>query len=199
MQQNKAISKILIFMVFISLAFFIDSFSEFSASCENIREKVLRLHIIANSDSAYDQEIKLKIRDRILKESENLFYTDESVLSAKEKALENLEYIERIANNELIKNGLEPNAKAEFSNMFFNTRVYDNYTLPAGKYDAVRIIIGEGRGKNWWCVLYPGLCIPAVTKLDETFTETELDIIENTPDYEIKFFIVELFEKMKNF
>ena len=186
-------------MIFIAFAFFIDSFSKFSASCENIREKVLRLHVIANSDTNCDQAVKLKIRDRILTESEELFYTEEGILSAKEKAVKNLERIEQLANDELSKNGFPPNAKATFTNMFFDTRVYDNFTLPAGNYDAVRITVGNGKGKNWWCVLYPALCIPAASDGLDTLTEEELKIIESPVQYEVKFLVVELFEKIKSF
>ncbi len=196
MRQYKTLA---VFMLFMTFAFFLDSFSEFSATCDNIRDKVLRLHIIAASDTDSDQSVKLKIRDRILKESDELFYTDEGILSAKEKALGNLEKIEKLANDELLNNGLKPTAKAEFTNMFFDTRVYDNFTLPAGNYDAVRVIIGEGKGKNWWCVLYPALCIPAASDSLDTLTDEEIKIIESAPRYEVKFLLVELIEKFKSF
>ena len=196
MRQYKTLA---VFMLFMTFAFFLDSFSEFSATCDNIRDKVLRLHIIAASDTDSDQSVKLKIRDRILKESDELFYTDEGILSAKEKALGNLEKIEKLANDELLNNGLKPTAKAEFTNMFFDTRVYDNFTLPAGNYDAVRVTIGEGKGKNWWCVLYPALCIPAASDSLDTLTDEEIKIIESAPRYEVKFLLVELIEKFKSF
>ena len=196
MRQYKTLA---VFMLFMTFAFFLDSFSEFFATCDNIRDKVLRLHIIAASDTDSDQSVKLKIRDRILKESDELFYTDKGILSAKEKALGNLEKIEKLANDELLNNGLKPTAKAEFTNMFFDTRVYDNFTLPAGNYDAVRVIIGEGKGKNWWCVLYPALCIPAASDGLDTLTDEEIKIIEAAPRYEVKFLLVELIEKFKSF
>jgi len=195
MRQNNLFAKILVFVVFIFTAFYIDSFCEFSATCEDIREKTLRLHIIANSDSDVDQQIKLKIRDRILKESPALFYAED--INAKEKAKESLEDIERIVKDELSNEGYPEIAKVEYTNMFFDTRAYDDFTLPAGNYDAVRIIIGEGKGKNWWCVLYPNLCLPAAVKSPVYFTEKEVEVIESPPRYEVKFLIVELLEKFK--
>ncbi len=197
MRQYKVFARILVFVFFISSAFFIDSFSEFSACCESIREKVLRLHIIAHSDADYDQAIKLKIRDRILSESKDLFYNGEDILTAKEKATESLGKIKAIANDELLKNGLEADAEVYYTNMFFDTRAYGDFTLPAGHYDAVRVVIGEGKGKNWWCVLYPGLCIPAATENPDTFTSDETKIVESSPRYEVKFILLEFFEKFK--
>lgn len=203
MEYYKRISKILFFILFFTVMIFIDSFSQFSIKCKNIRENVLRLHIIANSDSLKDQEIKLKVRDRVLKEADGIFYLDDGILSAKDRVNEKLSYIEEIANNELQSQGVTEKATAEIVNMFFDTRAYENFTMPAGYYDAVRIIIGDAKGKNWWCVLYPNLCIPSASKdmeasLKTVFTDEELKIIESEPKYEIRFFMVELYEKIKS-
>lgn len=203
MGQSKFFAKIVFFTVLLFSAILIDSFSSFSANCDSIRENTLRLHILANSDSPKDQEIKLKVRDRILKESGNLFYFDDGILNAKEKAKNNLTAIENIAKDELAKLGVESDVSAELTNMFFDTRVYDSFTMPAGRYDALRIKIGKADGKNWWCVLYPRLCLPTASKnnegiLNSVFTQDEVSILESKPKYEIRFYAVEVFQKIKN-
>ena len=83
--------------------------------------------------------------------------------------------------------------------MFFDTRVYDGFTMPAGWYDALRVVIGEGKGHNWWCVLYPPLCISGAEKLAEElrrFSAEERALLESEPRYEVRFFLVELAEKI---
>lgn len=207
-QQGNALKPTARFILFFIISFLLilvlDSFSTFSAECADIRQSVLRLHILANSDSTEDQEIKLKVRDRILQESEDLFYSAGSLESAEEKARESLPRIEEIARDELKRLGSSDAVHAELTNMFFDTRVYEDFTMPAGYYDALRITIGEAKGHNWWCVLYPSLCVPAASENSEaalarTLTEGEREIVESKPEYEVRFYAVELFEKVKDY
>ena len=197
-------AKFLLFFIFSFLFILVlDSFSTFSAQCADIRENVLRLHIIANSDSTEDQEIKLRVRDRILQETDSLFYLSDSLEAAEAKARESLPRIEEIARDELDKLGCDDEIHAELTHMFFDTRVYEDFTMPAGYYDAVRITIGEAKGHNWWCVLYPALCVPAASEdseaaLARTLTEGEREIVESKPEYEVRFYAVEFFEKIKD-
>ncbi|MEG2814488.1 MAG: stage II sporulation protein R, partial [Oscillospiraceae bacterium] len=144
----------------------------------------------------------LKIRDRILLESGNIFGDSENVTVAKENVGNNIEKIERIANQVLLENGVKMQATASVCNMFFNTKKYEKFTMPAGKYDALRITIGEAKGKNWWCVLYPALCIPAASEntIEENFSVEEQEIVTTQkPEYEIKFASVEIWEKVVDF
>lgn len=184
------------------LTLFLSSAQAFADTCDPIREEVLRLHILADSDSEEDQQVKLAVRDKLL--SLHLFDTDDvnSRLEAEQAAQENLVKIKAAAQQEVYAQGHTDQVEAEIVRMYFSTRVYDTVTLPAGYYDAVRITIGSGEGHNWWCVLYPQLCIPAASEEEDTLsdvlTEEEEEIV--TEDgYEVKFFLVELYESVCRF
>lgn len=183
------------------LTILVGSFTTFAAECGQIREDVLRLHILANSDSDEDQALKLKVRDRILEEMGTTFESPETLQEAKNSAAGHLEEVRQIAVDEIARNGYDYPVQAEIVNMYFTTRQYDTFTLPAGMYDAVRITIGEAKGKNWWCVLYPPLCLPAAQPeevLEQGFDEGEADLITRNPQYEVRFAVVEWFEGIKN-
>lgn len=184
------------------LAIAFDSLSLFQKECREIQEDVLRLHILANSDSEEDQAVKLKVRDRILLESGELFNTVGDKSSAQEKAAENTDKVEQIAKEVLAEEGFSYPVTAKVTRQFFDTRVYDGFTMPAGWYDSLQVVLGEGAGRNWWCVLYPPLCISAAEKtqekLEENFTEGERQVLESEPEYEVRFFIVELAGKIGN-
>ena len=113
----------------------------------------------------------------------------------------NLTNIEQIANNELKRLGCNYTAKAEIKNMYFTTREYSAYTLPSGMYDALRITLGKGEGHNWWCVMYPSICLSTATEQDEkarqALDESEYDVVKNEK-YEYKFKVVELFERLSS-
>ena len=172
----------------------------FFEDCGGIRENVLRLHILANSDTQADQQLKLDVRDRILEETEDLFYQVDSAASARETAAQHLDEISRIAQQEVERQGYDYPVKAQVCRMFFDTRNYQDFSLPAGQYDAVRITIGEAKGHNWWCVLYPPLCLPAAMpeeELESSLTQSQADIIEHPQQYQVRFALVELWEKLK--
>lgn len=178
------------------------SFVNFSGKCDNISNKVFRLHIIANSDSEEDQSLKLKVRDRILKDFSNGSSEAKNMQEAEVLAKDNIERLQTSAQDEVYKNGYNYPVKAEIVNMHFNTRFYENVTLPAGNYDALRVTIGEAKGKNWWCVMFPPMCLPAAESekcIDDVLTETESKIITNFGDYQIEFKIVEIFSQVKDF
>ena len=171
----------------------------FQAQCDNISNDVFRLHILANSDSDYDQSVKLKVRDKVLEYSKSLFESASSKKEAESLISQNLDNITRVAQNELKHLGCNQNVKAEIQKMYFTTRYYDSYTLPSGMYDALRITIGSGKGHNWWCVMYPSICVSAASEQDEkakqALDDGEYDIIKNEK-YSYKFKVVELFEKL---
>ncbi len=171
----------------------------FQAQCGNISQDVFRLHIIANSDSEYDQNIKLKVRDRVLACSKELFEGANSKEEAETVIAANLSNIENAARDELKALGCDYPVKAEIKNMYFATRYYDSYTLPSGMYDALRITIGSGGGHNWWCVMYPSICISSAVEQDEkaqqALSSGEYEIVKNEK-YQYKFKVVELFEKL---
>ena len=177
------------------------SMTGFCSVCENLQNDVFRLHIIANSDSEQDQSLKLKIRDGILEYTSKLFAEckdrDEAIIAAKE----NLEDIKRFSQDMVYSYGYDYQVDAYITEMDFDTRIYEEFTLPAGKYNALRIVIGNGQGHNWWCMLYPALCIPSAQekKPELSLDENETDVISNPGKYEVKFRLVEIFEAIRSF
>lgn len=175
------------------------SMTGFSGACEDIQDKVFRLHILANSDSDEDQELKLKVRDEITAYTEKLFANCKTKEESIETAKKNIENIISKANETVKKYGYNYTVDAYITNMSFDTRVYDDFTLPAGKYDALRIVIGEGKGHNWWCVLYPAVCVPsAQDDISTALNKNETDIVTDSDKYIVKFKIVEIFENFAN-
>lgn len=160
-----------------------------------VRSETLRLHIIANSDSDFDQELKLKVRDRILEATGELF----AEVSGKTEAVAAAEYssddIKKIAEAVIKEEGYDYSVQVEVTEMWFETRSYDGFTLPAGDYDAVRIIIGAGEGKNWWCVMYPALCIPGAEQNIEQYGENVKFITGS--GHELRFAVIEWIEQIK--
>ena len=157
--------------VFLAIGAFVftgmGAFLVFTENCEEVSGEVLRLHIPANSDSDDDQQIKLRVRDFILAEFSDKLSGSENLDDAEEKAREILPEIERKATDFLHENGFSYGAKAELVTMDFTTREYDRLILPAGNYRALRITLGSGNGHNWWCVIFPQLCLPSACESKE--------------------------------
>ena len=177
------------------------SLAGFEAKCNDLKQNILRLHIIANSDSAEDQALKLKIRDELLKKSNGLFETAGNKEQAIELVNENTDFLKEVAHEVLLKEGKNQPVSISVGKAYFDTRVYDNFTLPAGEYEAVRVLIGKAEGKNWWCVMFPSMCVPAAEKehkLTEAVNEKSAEIAENAPRYEMRFKIIEWYETVKN-
>ncbi len=171
----------------------------FGEECSFIRENTLRLHILANSDSPADQALKLKIRDAVLSCSGELFSgcdTRQKMISAAQKQLPK---IQQVAEQTALHNGYELPVTVSVTDMFFETRRYDHVILPAGTYTAVRIELGAAAGKNWWCVLYPPLCVSAA---QTGFTEEEAQISDSLlqqdalPRYRARLAVVEWWETL---
>ncbi len=185
----------------IALIFTVISTLSFENSCEGIREKVLRLHVIAASDSAADQNMKYAVRDELLRDGESIFRGSETVIQAEEKVESSLAFLQKSAENTLKKLGCDYPVSVIIGRTYFPTRQYEDVTLPAGYYNAVRVIIGEGKGKNWWCVMFPPMCLPAASKdspsLDEILSVKETEIVTGGEKYEIKFWFVEKYYELK--
>ena len=161
---------------------------------DRLRGSVLRLHILAESDSERDQTLKLYVRDALL-ESGILGEAD-SLAEAEAIAADRLPDIERIAETVLRANGCELPVEAELADTEFDVRTYGDITMPAGTYRALRVKIGSAQGHNWWCVMYPSLCVPAACEVTddkqeelEKFGDEELDILYEPEKYEIRFAI----------
>ncbi len=185
----------------IALIFTVISTLSFENSCEGIREKVLRLHVIAASDSAADQNMKYAVRDELLRDGESIFRGSETVIQAEEKVADSLDFLQKSAESTLKKLGCDYPVSVVLGRTYFPTRQYESVTLPAGYYNAVRVIIGEGKGKNWWCVMFPPMCLPAASKdspdLSDLLSEKEEQIVTGGEKYEIKFWFVEKYYELK--
>lgn len=194
----KIIEKSAIIGLILALLF---SFISFYITCGHIRDNVVRLHILANSNSAYDQQLKLKVRDRILKESETLlcgFDTKEQALAEIQNRTADLQVA---ALDELRKNNCDYDVCVSVEPTYFETRTYETVTLPAGNYTALKIKIGKAQGKNWWCVMFPQMCVPTVSKrndVSETLNSNETQIVKNREKYKVGFWLVELIEQVKS-
>ena len=172
----------------------------FNAGCREIYTDVFRFHILANSDSAADQSLKLKVRDRVLSETKALFNSAKSKEEAQNLVSGKLQFIADAAYDEVLKNGSDYKVTAQITNMYFNTRKYKNYTLPPGMYDALRVTIGKGEGHNWWCVMYPSLCLSPQPdeEAKRALDQNEYDVVHEEKT-EYKFKIIEFFEKIRSF
>ncbi len=170
-----------------------------TASDMEIYGKVIRLHVIANSDSEYDQALKLKVRDGILSTVEELTRGCKTKDEAERVLTENSDVIKEAAYRVLAENGSELSVSVDIGQEKYPTREYGNLRLPSGKYCSVRVKLGEADGKNWWCVLFPPLCLNSSVKQEEEllqvgFTPDQVGIIteSSSPKYKIKFKILEI-------
>ena len=173
----------------------------FGYNCNEIRNNIVRLHILANSDSDEDQRVKLIVRDELLNCGKDLFSGIVNVENAEEILNNQKEDLLKIINSTLRENGFEYTADIFLVREYFNTRSYEDFTLPAGEYLAVKVILGKAEGKNWWCVMFPPLCLPAANKKEEFdiyINESGAEIVQNYQRYEMKFKIIEIYENIKN-
>ena len=176
------------------------SICSFAKTSEQIRSDVLRLHVIANSDSNVDQNLKIRLRDFLLEEGKSIFDGSVNVENAVKKIEPQIPALEKSAKEFIRASGFYYDVKISLSREYFTTRTYETVTLPAGKYLALRVVIGSGEGHNWWCVMFPPMCVPAADKKDEIeniFTEDEIKLVESSPKYEIRFKVVEICEGIK--
>ncbi len=173
------------------------SFLPFEQECRSISDRVLRIHILADSDSELDQSLKLKVRDGILSYTDGLYSNVSSKAQAVELTKQNLDGIKAVAEEVLKDNGCNKSVDAQVCEMSFNTRYYGEITMPSGNYTALRVTIGSGNGKNWWCVMYPSLCLYTsgeTNTLEEELSEKQYEVITDTPKYKFKFKILEYFD-----
>lgn len=168
-----------------------------------LAEKVVRLHVLANSDSKDDQALKLRVRDRVLARATELLEQSTDRGAAETLLQSHLPELEALAAEEIAANGYAYGVTAELSEERFPTKEYDGFTLPAGEYLALRIIIGAGAGQNWWCVVFPPLCTAASADVPTTALAAGLEedqvglITEENSGYVLKFKSVELWEQLK--
>ena len=174
------------------------------ADNQSLQENLIRLHVVANSDDTIDQENKLAVRDAVISYLEEKTAGIATVSEAKAFLEKNLTQIESVVNKKLETIGAQYRGKVTLAKEKFSKRVYDTFCLPSGIYNSLKIELGKGDGKNWWCVAFPALCFP---KTEESFRgaaieaglqETLVDTISND-DYKIRFFLLDCLGKIENF
>ena len=170
---------------------------------DRLADKVVRLHVLANSDSEEDQALKLLVRDQVLERAASLLEQAGDRRQAEMLLRQALPELEEAAAREIAANGYDYPVTAELVDAAFPTKEYDGFTLPAGEYLALRVVIGQGGGQNWWCVVFPPLCaaasgdVPAAA-LAAGFTEEEVGLItEEDQGYALRFKAVEWWEALQ--
>lgn len=195
------------FLIIFALVFSITYW--FIASSANLQyslsEKVIRLHIIANSNSTFDQALKLKVRDDIIKSISPKLKLSNSLEESRKIIADNLSYVEETANN-TIRPYAEYDVRVALTHSKFPTKNYSNISFPAGNYETLNVTLGTGTGENWWCVMFPPLCFTnssvefdddSVETLKENLSPEEYSLISNSksPDVRIKFKLLEWLNK----
>ena len=200
-RKDKIILSVSAIAISLYLAF---SCTYFTASAGTVKEDVVRLHILANTDSKADQKVKLKVRDALLETNARIISDDVTKDNAKEHFEKSKEILLKTAKETLKENGFNYNVKITLQEEYFNTRTYGNLTFPAGQYTALKVVLGEGNGKNWWCVMFPPLCIPAADGIEtnentaDYLTQSGERIVNGGDKYIIKFKFLEIYEELRN-
>lgn len=170
---------------------------------QELADRVVRLHVLANSDSEEDQALKFHVRDQVLERATGILETAGNRAEAEEALRAELPELERVAEKEIRARGYTYSVTAELTEATFPTREYEDFTLPAGDYLALRVVIGAGEGQNWWCVVFPPLCTETTTDLAQTamaagLSEDDVKLIqEDGEKYVLKFKSIEIWERLK--
>lgn len=169
-----------------------------------LANSVIRLHVIANSDSEADQELKYQVRDRILTEAAALYQPGDDLQKVRRRMEDNLTLLAQVGREVVEEQGYDYPVSANLERTWFPTKQYTDFALPAGNYTALRIVVGEGKGQNWWCVAFPPLCLGSVSEtVDEAaaagnFTPEQVSLITGeSGGYVVKFKAMELWEQFK--
>lgn len=169
-----------------------------------LADSIIRLHVIANSDSRADQELKYQVRDRILTEAAALYQPGDDLMQVRKSMEDNLTLLAQAGREVVEEQGYDYPVSASLERTWFPTKKYTDFALPAGNYTALRIVVGEGKGENWWCVAFPPLCLGSVSEtVDEAaaagnFTQEQVSLITGeSGGYVVKFKAMELWEEFK--
>lgn len=206
--NRSKLKRIFVILFLLSIFVILSAMSYVNAVSSNISDAVFRLHVIANSDSNYDQELKYKVRDKLLQYMNSISVNCNSKEEVIKLAQSQLDKLYDIAKQEILNNGYSYDVKIKIGNFDFPTKQYGDISLPAGNYDALRVEIGNASGQNWWCVMFPPLCFVDVTSgvvpddskeimKDNLSSESYSLISSSNPDVQFKFSIIELFQNFK--
>ena len=187
--------KLFLSVVSVALAVYLAfSCSYFAGGVKSVRENVVRLHILANSDSSSDQQVKLMVRDALLNKNALLLNGKITTENAEAYFTYNKSTLTETAERVLKENGFDYGVELTLEKEYFETRNYGDLIFPSGEYTALKVILGEGKGRNWWCVMFPPLCVPAADNVDiekektaDYLTEGGEKIINGGNKYVIKF------------
>jgi stage II sporulation protein R len=199
------LSRIFLIILLLISFIFISAKSYANSIMEDLSSNIFRLHIIANSDSDEDQKLKLKVRDEIISYIKTLTNNSQTKSEIIKITSNNLDKLTDIAKQVILENGYNYDVTVELGNFYFPTKYYGNISMPAGNYDAIRIKIGEAKGQNWWCSLFPALCFTDVStgiidksaddNLKASLNSEEYNLLtENSTKIKFKFKIIELFK-----
>ena len=181
------------------------SITYFASASGEIRESVVRLHILAESNLEADQEIKIKVRDALLEKNNELLSGRVTPENVEDYFYDSKDELEKCANEVLKENGFDYKTEITLCEEYYTTRTYENLTFPAGKYTSIKVVLGSGEGKNWWCVMFPPLCVPVAdgsvetddgVVLEEYLNEDGERIVTSGNRYKVKFKVVEWYEKL---
>ncbi|MBR5314545.1 MAG: stage II sporulation protein R [Clostridia bacterium] len=162
-----------------------------------IYDNTLRLHVLANSDTTEDQQLKLLVRDAVVKEADSITEGIDNFDDAKSVYSSKLEQLKNVAQNVVYENGYSYKVDVVLSEEYYPERQYGTFRLPSGRYNSLKVSIGESEGQNWWCVLFPPLCVDAAKAEEELvqtgFTPNQIRLLTDseTPEYVIRFRILE--------
>ena len=194
-------------LLLLFISFLLITISSYAGTIsKDLADNFFRLHILANSDSKEDQDLKLKVRDGIIEYMKNISYSNLSKSEAIKLTQEHLSDFKKIAEKIIEDEGFNYPVNLEIGNFYFPTKHYNNVSLPAGYYDALKIEIGEAKGQNWWCSLFPPLCFVDISSgvideeskelLKNSLTDEEFAIItDNSETVKFKFKLLEIFSK----
>ena len=207
--QNTKIKRFFIVLILLCLFILISAISYVDAVSTEIANSVFRLHVIANSDSVEDQNLKYQVRDRVLEYMNSISENCSSKEDVIELANEHKQNFYDIAKQVILENGYDYDVNINIGNFDFPTKHYGDISFPSGSYDALRIEIGSASGQNWWCVMFPPLCFVDVTsgivpdesksQMQNSLSDEEYDIISNDSksDIKFKFSLIEFFQNLK--
>lgn len=210
--MKKRNCKVIFFLLFLlTLYVFVSAYSYVTAVSSQIEDSVFRLHVLANSNSKEDQDLKYKVRDALLEYMNTLCKDTTSKEDAMTIAKEHEQNFYQIAKNIISENGFSYDVNIQIGNFPFPTKQYGDISLPAGNYDALRVEIGDGIGQNWWCVMFPPLCFVDITsgivpeeskeKMQDNLSDEEYNLISETETvgFKLKFRLIEFFQNSNLF
>ena len=176
------------------LALAVAFFTDINFQADSIRKQTLRLHVIAQDDSAHSQQVKTQVKDGMVNTAASLYCRAENYEEAVQITQDNLEYLQQIADNTLANLGAGYTSQCSIEKFYFDTTEYEDFTMPRGVYTALTVRLGEAKGKNWWCVVYPSLCVSTGGEYEDDDSNTFIE----TDSFRLKFKTVELWQKFVN-